>query len=72
MEIRYPIRTKGMSEKTIAQNRVPTLAEAVKFRGEISNLSEAIGAAIRKRERDQTEMMSPRRIARRKARKVDV
>lgn len=50
-----------MREKTAAQHKAPTQAEAVKFRGEISNLSEAIGAALRKRERDQMEVMSPSR-----------
>ena len=37
-----------MTAKTASRPRVPTQAEAVKFRGEISNLSEAIGAALRK------------------------
>lgn len=54
-----------MTAKTTTRHKAPTTAEAVRFRDEIRSLSEAIGAAIRKREKDQTEMMSPSRIARR-------
>lgn len=39
-------------DRLAAHPKTPTRAEAVKFRGEISNLSEVIGAALRKRERD--------------------